>query len=219
MKTWLAAVMLLVATLAQAGEWELQSSKDGISVYTADIPGQELRGFRGVTTLAAPMRSVVALLADTGNMPNWFFHMKAARELDLPGTDTYRYLVIAGIWPVSDRDAVVRVSSVQQADGSIVMTAVGQPDKYPQQSCCVRIPRMESSWTVRAVDADHTEVMLTTKSHPGGSLPLWIANLVATDMPRKTLVALRREVRKPAYAHVDSQGSAASRAYLSRFRF
>ncbi len=219
MKIWAALCLLLLGGLAQAGEWELQSSRDGISVYTADIPGQDLRAFRGVTTLAAPMKSVVALLADTSNMPNWFYHMKAARELDLGSQETYRYLVIAGIWPVSDRDAVVRVSSVQQADGSIVMTAIGQPDKYPRQSCCVRIPRMESSWTVKAVDAGHTEVMLTTKSHPGGALPLWIANLVATDMPRKTLVALRGEVRKPAYANVDVQGSASSREFIARFRF
>ncbi len=219
MKAWLAGVMWLLGSLAHAGEWQLQSSKEGIAVYTADIPGQALRGFRGVTTLSAPIRSVVALLADTGNLPNWFFHMKAARELDLPGSDTYRYLVIAGIWPVSDRDAVVQVSSVQQADGTIVISAIGKPERYAPQSCCVRIPRMESSWMVRAVDAEHTEVTLTTKSHPGGALPLWIANLVATDMPRKTLMALRSEVRKPEYAHVDSQGSAASRAYLSRFRF
>lgn len=216
---FLAALFLaLTTTAAAAADWQLQSSRDGIAVYTADVPGQDLRAFRGVTTLNAPIRSVVALLADTGNMPNWFFHMKSARELPAAAGETYRYLVIAGIWPVSDRDAVVRVSSAQQADGSMLLTAVGMPDKYPVQSCCVRIPRMESSWKVVALAPNRTEVTLTTSSHPGGALPLWIANLVANDMPRKTLSALAREVTRPAYAEVDTQGSAQSREYLSRFR-
>lgn len=211
-------LLILAATVATAGEWELRSDRDGIAVYTADIPGQELRAFRGVATLNAPIRAVVAALADTGNMPNWFFHMKSARELPLAGPDTYRYLVIAGIWPVSDRDAVVRVQATRQPDGSVLMTASGMADKYPQQSCCVRIPRMESSWRVVAQGPDRTEVTLTTKSDPGGALPLWIANLVANDMPRKTLQALAKEMKKPAYAEVDSQGSEHSRELLSRLR-
>lgn len=211
-------LLTLVTSAAVAGEWELRSDRDGIAVYTADIPGQDLRAFRGVTTLNAPIRAVVAALADTANMPNWFFHMKSARELPMPGGDTYRYLVISGIWPVSDRDAVVRVQAVRQNDGSVLMTASGMADKYPPQGCCVRIPRMESSWLVVPQGPDRTQVTLSTKSDPGGALPLWIANLVANDMPRKTLVALAREVKKPAYADVEHQGSAHSLELISRLR-
>lgn len=211
-------LMLLASTGALADEWTLRSDRDGIAVYTADIPGQELRAFRGVTTLNAPIRAVVAALSDTDNFPNWFFHMKAARDLPMPGDDAYNYLVIAGIWPVSDRDAVVRVQATRQADSSVLITVTGMADKYPQQSCCVRIPRMESSWLVVALAPDRTQVTFSTKSDSGGALPLWIANLVANDMPRKTLAALAREVKKPAYADVDNHGSAYSRQVLSRLR-
>lgn len=216
----LVLLLFVVCPGAGAAEWELQSSKDNIAVYTAQVPGQELRAFRGVTVLPAQARSVLALLADVENMPSWFFHMKSARELDA-GPHRYgreHYLVIAGIWPVKDRDVVVTASASQRANGVIVMTAVAQPDRLARQACCVRIPRMESTWTVRAVDAGHTEVVLTTSSHPGGALPLWIANMVAADMPRKTLEALRREVKKPVYAEVDSRGPAKAREFVGRFR-
>lgn len=220
MNRFLALLMLVLCSAVWAEDWQLQSNRDTIAVYTADIPGQELRAFRGVTIVPAPIRSVVALLGDVENMPAWFYQMKSARELDQgPVHGHYQYLVIAGIWPVKDRDVVVRASTIQQSNGAIVITAIAQPDKLPRQDCCVRIPRLESTWLVRAVDGSRTEVTLTTSSHPGGSLPLWIANLVATDMPRKTLEALRTEVRKPAYAQVDSKGSAKSLEFLGRFSF
>lgn len=220
MSRFLALFMVLLCSAVFADDWRLQSNRDNIAVYTADIPGQELRAFRGVTIVPAPIRSVVALLAEVENMPAWFYHMKSARELDQgPAHGHYQYLVIAGIWPAKDRDVVVKVSTMQQASGAIVITAIAQPDKLPRQGCCVRIPRLESTWLVRAVDGNHTEVTLTTSSHPGGALPLWIANRVATDMPRKTLEALRAEVRKPVYAQVDSKGSAKSLEFLGRFSF
>lgn len=220
MKHAIAALMLGFASLiAHADNWGLQSDRDGIAVFTADIPGQDLRAFRGVITLNAPMKSVVALLADTDNMPNWFYHMRSARVLAGPRNENYRYLVIAGVWPVSDRDVVIQVDAVQQADGSILMTAEAAADRMPVQSCCVRIPRMESSWLVRALGDGRTEVTFSTKSHPGGSLPLWVANLVATDMPRNTLKALRGEVRKPAYANVEQNAPPEIKEFLARFRF
>ena len=115
----LVLLFLALGLPANAADWELQSNKGGIAVYTARVPGQELRAFRGVTVLPAPARSVLALLADVGNMPSWFFHMKSARELD-PSAGHYghnHYLVIAGIWPVRDRDVAIRASTSQQADG------------------------------------------------------------------------------------------------------
>lgn len=220
LKYAIAALMLGLASLsAHADNWMLQSDRDGISVYTADIPGQDLRAFRGVVTLNAPMKSVVALLADTDNMPSWFYHMRSARQLAGSRSENYLYLVIAGVWPVSDRDVVIRVDAVQQADGSILMTAEADAERMPAQSCCVRIPRMESSWLVRSLGESRTEVTLSTRSHPGGALPLWVANLVATDMPRNTLKALRTEVRKPAYANVDQSASPEVKEFLARFRF
>lgn len=219
MRMLVCLTLLVSSTLAMADAWQLQSDKAGITVYTADIPGQELRAFKGVTTLNAPLKTVVAALVDTPNMPAWFFHMKSARELELNEPGDYRYLVISGIWPVSDRDAVVKAETRQAADGSILLTVTGQPDMYPRQDCCVRIPKMTSSWKVVPVSPTRTEVTLTTKSDPGGAVPRWIANLVANDMPRQTLSALGRQVGKPEYAQVDSKGSPAVRQVLTRFRF
>lgn len=182
--------------IAWADDWQLQSQKDDISVYTSDIPGQSLRAFRGVTIVNKPLDKTIAFLSDTANMPQWFYHMKLAKDVTLPGSSAeYRYLVIAGIWPVQDRDAFVQVSHRNQTDGSVLIVAQSVSGKYPQQNCCVRIPKMLSSWLAVPIDDTHTEVTLTTKSDPGGMLPLWIANLVATDMPRETLLALREQLK------------------------
>lgn len=189
-------VLTLMSPIAWADNWQLQSQKDDISVYTSDIPGQSLRAFRGVTIVNKPLNKTIAFLSDTASMPQWFFHMKIAKDVTLLGSDAkYRYLVIAGIWPVQDRDAFVQISRHNQADGSVLIVAQSVAGKYPQQNCCVRITEMQSSWLAVPVDDTHTEVTLTTKSNPGGMLPLWIANLVATDMPRETLLELRERLK------------------------
>jgi hypothetical protein len=188
--------LALMSPITWADDWQLQSQSDDISVYTSDIPGQSLRAFRGVTVVNKPLNKTIAFLSDAASMPQWFFHMKSAKDVTLPGSNAeYRYLVIAGIWPVKDRDVFVEVSRRNQTDGSVLIVAQSETGKYPQQNCCVRITEMQSSWLAVPVDDTHTEVTLTTKSDPGGMLPLWVANLVATDMPRETLLALREKLK------------------------
>lgn len=188
--------LAFMSSITWADDWQLQSQKDDISVYTSDIPGQSLRAFRGVTIVNKPLNKTIALLSDTASMPQWFFHLKIAKDVTLLGSNAeYRYLVIAGIWPVQDRDVFVQVSRRNQTDGSVLIVAQSVNGKYPQQNCCVRITEMQSTWLAVPVGDTHTEVTLTTKSNPGGMLPSWIANLVATDMPRETLLALREQLK------------------------
>jgi len=178
-----------------ANDWQLHSNRDGVEVFTADVPGQNLKAFRGIAVIDAPMDKVLAVLGDLPRMPTWFYQMRSAQLVSGNESKGQVYIVIAGIWPVSDRDAVIDVDTFNIND-AVMIQSVGKPKARPLESCCVRIPSLQSSWLVSSLGPKQTQVIFTTQSHPGGVIPLWLANRVAVDMPRQTLNGLRREVLK-----------------------
>ncbi|MDP1540261.1 MAG: START domain-containing protein [Moraxellaceae bacterium] len=190
---YLFALLCCFSLPALAGEWQLHSNRDGVEVFTAEVPGQNLKAFRGVAVIDAPMDKVLDVLADLPRMPSWFYQMRRAELVSGNPTEGRIYFVIAGIWPVSDRDAVIDVDT-HNINDAVMIQSIGRPAAKPAQSCCVRIPSLQSSWLVSSLSSTQTQVIFTTQSHPGGVIPLWLANRVAVDMPRQTLNGLRREV-------------------------
>jgi len=178
---------------ALAGEWQLHSNRDGVEVFTAEVPGQNLKAFRGIAVIDAPMNKVLDVLADLPRMPTWFYQMRSAKLLSGSQSNGQIYIVIAGIWPVSDRDAVIDVDTFNIND-AVMIQSIGRPTAKPAENCCVRIPSLQSSWLVSSLSPAQTQVIFTTQSDPGGIIPLWLANRVAVDMPRQTLNGLRRAV-------------------------
>lgn len=182
-----------------AADWVLDGNYNGIIVHTREVPGQDLKEFRGKVRLKAPMRNVVAALVDADHMPEWCFNLREARVLEIGGPDgSFIYLWMKGIWPVSDRDAVGKIHLHQDPKSLVfTMSATAAPERYPLMLNRVRIPRMKSSWTVTPVSANVTDIQLEGNADPGGRIPLWIANFVATMMPKETLKKMRIRLETP----------------------
>ncbi len=102
------------------------------------------------------------------------------------------YTLSGAPWPVSDRDAVV-LSRVEQDSGSLVVTirSSGKPDYVPRREGAVRVPRVESTWTLVPQPDGQVEVTYRVFSEPGGELPDWLVNSLVSDQPFNTLANLR----------------------------
>lgn len=195
-----ATFFLLCLPPAWAADWEVVSHEAALTLYTRSVSGQDLKDFRGVLRVRAPMREVVRALVDVDAMPQWFFNMQEARLLDINGPDkSHLYFVIKGFWPVSDRDAVVQLH-VSQDPKTLVLSLTGTaaPDYYPPMRNRVRIPRLLSGWTVTPLSATETEVRLDGHADPGGHIPLWVANLVVVQLPKVSLHNLRLRLESAA---------------------
>lgn len=199
MKALLLVLLAVSAPVFAAAPWELASDRDGIRVYTQHVPGQDMKNFRGVVRVQASMRQVLAALVDSEAMPEWFFHLREARMLEIGGAQgAYMYLWLRGIWPVSDRDAVIRLHLHQQPDTlALHMDAEAAPAYMPPMRDRVRIPRLRSGWVVTPLGPALTEIRLDGNADPGGRIPVWIANTVVTLMPRDTLHKLRARLHTP----------------------
>lgn len=181
--------------------WEFAGESHGIKVWTRTIPGAPLKDFRGVVVVDKPLAAVVAALTDVGDYPEWFFQMREARILEgRTLDDVYVYFVIGGIWPVSDRDAVVHASVAQDPQTlAVSMMVDAAPARLPLVKGRVRMPAMHSGWRITPLSPSRTEVELIGNADPGGMIPLWLANSVVTMMPKETLKRLRRQLDEAKY--------------------
>ncbi len=202
MRFLLGLCLCLGAALSWAEEWKLDSTRGGIVSYTRTVPGQDMLDFRAVTRIKAPMESVVSALIDVERMPDWFYQMKETRVLSADRLSNINlYMVIEGMGPVGDRDAVVK-AEIWQDPISLELLLEGHSVDYagmPEQAGKVRIPEMTAGWRIRPISPEITEVELTGSAHPGGAIPVWAANLVITMLPRESLDQLRDNLKKRAY--------------------
>jgi len=186
---------------APAPAWDFSGESHGIRVWTRTIPGAPLKDFRGVVVVDKPLDVVVAAVTDVAAYPEWFFQMKEARIVEGKTLDAaYVYFMIGGIWPVSDRDAVIKATVSQDPQTlALFMAADAAPKRIPAIKGRVRMPAMQSGWRLTPLSATRTEIELIGNADPGGMIPLWLANSVVTMMPKETLKRLRRQMDAPKY--------------------
>lgn len=202
------ASALLAAPAARATPpetWQLDKSTQGIKLYTRQLPGHPLKDFRGVMQVQAPLAQVAATLADVPAMPEWFFLLREARFIKGDRVDdSYIYMAMKGIWPVSPRDAVAHIQVKQDPATLSIHVLVNQADGImPAQDGFVRIPTLQSSWRLTPISSTHTEVEVIGSADPGGWIPLALANFLVTAVPEQSLKKMREYIAKPEYRDLD----------------
>lgn len=192
----LSGVLTAVFTCAaHAADWQLASNQQGIQVYTQSVEGQDLKNFRAVMTVNAPMQQVVATLMNGDQMPEWFYNILESKPITVQATGHYRYLWIKAPWPASDRDAVVKVNLAQDPKTlQLSIFAAAAPNLLPIHPDRVRIPRMQSGWTVTPLGKSRTQIQLDGNADPGGRIPVIVANIVVSMMPKISMRQLKARV-------------------------
>jgi hypothetical protein len=200
---WFALFVLSVGTLgsvlhAQQEEgWEAVKTEDGIVVSMRE-PAGELPTFRGQGTVEGSILHVLAILLDDRRSPEWF---KTAQESSrLRTLDPLRSIVYSRshqTWPAEDREMILkRTVAVQSPGQAYVVRLQCIPYARPVPRRTIRISDCETTFTLRKVDADHTQVEHRVRADPGGSAPLWIARALSKNVPFELLIGLRKQVQR-----------------------
>lgn len=215
-----AVLLSTLLLMVQAGfsaqeDWVIAAkarSPEDISLWTRTVPGAELKAFRGAMHTEAPMASAVAMLYDATNMTEWIFRCREARILgQAENGDTFVYLKIEGIWPVGDRDAIIRAHPVlNERTGELIIRGTAEPGHIPPVDGYVRIPAIESSWRLTPVADGLVRIEWTGHIDPAGYVPRWLTNALATWVPRHTLRYVRNLLDDPQWrtTAVQDQGKA-----------
>jgi hypothetical protein len=179
------------------GEWTQVDDDDGIKVWRLDVPGRDLPGFRGETVIAGQVAAIVAQLKRVDRHTEWMHRCSASETLKRYNDDRVVIYNRTDIpWPVWDRDVILDTAFTYAAQGRLVTLSFknDEPALHPLPEHVVRMPHLEGFYRMWQLDAARTKVVYQVEADVGGSVPRWMAERVARDMPYETLSRLRRRV-------------------------
>ncbi len=190
----IALAVACVSSFANASDWQPTKEVDGVQLYAQRDANEDLKAFKGVIRVKAPMKQVLAAVLVRETFPEWVYNMLEDKTLPTDNADqSYCYIWIKGVWPTSDRDTVAKVT-VEQDPKTLAVSVVARSkdqQRVPPQKDRVRMTTMYSGFTVVPVSANETEVQLEGVADPAGNIPNFVVNMVAADLPAKTLTALK----------------------------
>jgi len=178
----LAAIGVLFVTplsvLGSGPNWEPVEDDDGIKVWSLQIPGQDLPGFRGITVIN-----------------EWMYRCRDARLLK-QYTESHGILYnrVRAPWPIKDRDMVLDVDYrfTPQHNALTIRFKNTHESEVPVPFWTVRIPRIEGFYRLWTEESGKTNVLY--------QVPDFSARRYAKKLPFVTLQKLRERVegRHPA---------------------
>jgi len=201
----LAAVLfcLLTAVALAEGQWEHLYTEDGIDIYKKTFPGTDVCAFKGVGFVDAKMEVIGCVIRDVPNYPEWMAKCKKAMILkDIDRNTKIIYNVINAPFPYSDRDMVVDNNTVYHLDKGTAEITFGISDSplAPPTDKYVRVTELSGRYLLEFFGRNKTRVTYLHRAHPGGNIPVSIANRVEIrNYPYINIMGLREMAAKQEY--------------------
>ena len=191
---------------AEGDSWTLRrhDSRYDIEVYQRTTAEGQTE-FRGITHIDTRLDAVVALLRDVDNMPKWLYRTHEVRMLEtVSDTESYILTVNNMPWPIRDREAIVLATLEQDsATQALTLRTTAAPDFAPPDERYVRMPLLESSWTITPLLNGRTRIEFRCYADPGGHLSSGMLTrfqaMLAWHAPYKTLRAMQQEILDAKY--------------------
>ena len=198
----LCLALFAAGAFADTRHWELVSDRKGIRVWTLQIPGRDVPGFRGITTIKADIEQIVDVMIDVEHHVDWMWKCDESRSLRWldPGSRGILYNRVWAPWPVRDRDVVVDVAwryTPHKEALTFRFRNVEDPAGPPKDGV-VRLPRLEGFYRLWVDKPGETNILYQVELDIGGNVPDFLARLYARKLPYKTLEALREVVEAKA---------------------
>ena len=198
----LSFLVAMPAGVIAAGDWKLAIQKDGIEVSIRPVKGSDFNEFMGSAYIDASIDVVYAVLKDIPAATQWMADCKENREIrKIDEYTSVQFNITKAPWPVSDREALCIVTEKKdEKTGKITIEFHETNDPpVPVGKGNVRMPEISGQWILTPINRDHTKVLYTVKSNPGGYLPKALANMKSKDIPYNTLMGLKMMVKKDKY--------------------
>jgi len=196
-------LILLLLYLPQplaAADWQTRLEKDGILVESRPAQGSRYEEFRASLVMNAEPAHVIALLQDNSACSDWLYRCTESRLLEsVSKTERYFYQSTGLPFPARARDAVFHARVLYNSDRTISVNMQAAPDRLPETDK-VRIREARGTYLLQPLGEGRLQLTWQQYIDPAGALPAWLVNRLLTDIPFRSLDALRDLVRQPPYA-------------------
>lgn len=187
---------LFFTQLSFAQDWTLAKNEDGIKVYTRVVEGSSFKEFKGETQIQSTLANFVALLRDVPNFHLFFDSAMEPKLLKREGdTIQIHYLQTKAPWPVSNRDGIYQyLYRYNKKEKELFVGLKALPTYSKKEDGFIRIPKATGFWKAKQVTPTQLKIVYQLLPYPGGSIPAWLANTGAVDLPFNTLTNLKKRI-------------------------
>lgn len=175
--------------------WTLKRDKKGIKVYTRSHPDFGLDEFKGESVIPYHIDNVLKVLKSPEKMPQWVPDCEKAKLVKKTVEGQLHYTVTDLPFPLSNRDAYIKMSFHITQDGYLIKVE-GLPKYKPEEEGLVRIPYLKGFWKLSMVNKDSTKVVYQIQADTGGAIPAWLANATAVSTPFNTILNLQEFIEE-----------------------
>ncbi len=195
---------LVLLNPAWAANWKTNQqgeARGDVTTYVRDVSNSPVNAFKGIVEVKASVTSVLAVITAEDTFHEWIFQVKGAERLS-EKERVEIHMRFNGIWPVSDRDVVLaNTLSQNNESGSITLHSVNAEGVLEKQEGYVRIPALDNQFVITDIGDGWVRVQFETFIDLGGSVPVWLTNMVSTKAPLVTLQSLKVQLEKPRFAN------------------
>ncbi len=180
--------------------WEMINEVDGINVYRKSFPDSNVKGVGGEGVIEASVGKILWVLMDNEHKADWVDKFKSTKTLETPTPlSNIQYAAFSMPFPVTNRDFVYRYDfSVDQNINAVIVDvkSVEHPKAPASESIGVRGNVTRGRYILLPKEPNETFVKVEYLTDPRGMLPSWVVNIVQKNWPYKTMMGLRRQVKK-----------------------
>ncbi|MGO4892802.1 START domain-containing protein [Flavobacterium sp. W21_SRS_FM6] len=200
------AILLLYFSLvmsAHSQEWQIEKSSGQTQISSRQLvensEKQAEKEVKATTVVKASSASLLALLDDTANAPEWIDNCLEVKVL--AGATSNTKIVrstFAAPWPLQNRDMVIQSVTKVNADSIFIeVTDAGQ--LYPEQNNTVRMTHIRGLWTVTQLSQELVRITYQGSGNASGKVPTWLANKVLVDSTFSTFLRLNKIITEQSY--------------------
>jgi len=104
-------MIVRVISVSAQNDWKLQKDKDGIKVYSAEVPDSKIRAIKVVANYDASPQEIADIVMDINTATEWVSHLKSSYLIKrVSQNELYYYAEVSLPWPVLNRDFVAHLT-------------------------------------------------------------------------------------------------------------
>lgn len=194
---FLAFLVPIMRVDASVPQWTLVDELDGIRVWSLEIPGRDLPGFRGVTVMDASIPEIIHEILDVEHQPDWLYGMQEGRVVKrLSETRSIVYKRFKRFPPSLARDLLMdldyRYTPAKTAATVRFRTTDEVYVRVPRKT--VRIPKLDGFYRLWQERPGFTNVLYQVEMDIGPGLDPEKSKEYARRHPHDTLINLRKRI-------------------------
>ena len=191
------------------GKWELIKEVDGVTVYSKEVEGSDIKGIKGIFEVPYSCTYTFAVIMDNERALSWVDRMLESTVVTERDPFNHRmYIAMSTPFPFDDREFVYdrKISFDDKEDSIYVKLSSVEHVKKDNGRLRANIYYSEQQFK-KIKGGDSCLVTSQTHADPGGYIPSWVVNWYQKDWPVNTSIALKNELQKgPSLIHPDVGG-------------